>query len=72
MNTKPAGIAPAPNSRISLRLSPASITTAAPVAASRMAVPRSGCLATSSTGAPIIPAGISSHQDSLALGADRP
>ena len=51
---------------------PARTTTMAPVSSIRIAVPRSGCLATRATGARIRPAGISSHQDSWAFLPDRP
>ena len=51
---------------------PARTTMDSPVMAISMAVPRSGWCMTSTVGAAIIAAGTSSHQESLALSADRP
>jgi len=60
---------PAPISR---QERPASTMMARPVAAIRMAVPRSGWCATSSVGAPISSSGTSSHQLMRAWSADSP
>ena len=64
-----AARAPSTSSR---QVSPAMTMIARPVSAIRIAVPRSGCLATSRVGAAISTAGIRSFQDRRASLAETP